>query len=55
MFKITDVFMVILFIANILIILKIIGDVINKCCEPGDNDLKKNKKKDKSFSYNYSC
>lgn len=49
MFKITDVFMVILFIANILIILKIIGDVINKCCEPGDNDLKKNKKKTKAL------
>lgn len=49
MFKITDVFMILLLIINFVITLKVIGDIVNKCCALKEHELRKNKKKIKTL------
>lgn len=49
MFKITDVFMILLLIINFVITLKAIGDIVNKCCTLKEHELRKNKKKIKTL------
>lgn len=49
MFKITDVFMILLLIINFVITLKVIGDIVNKCCTLKEHELRKNKKKIKTL------
>ena len=49
MFKITDVFMILLLIINFAITLKAIGDIVNKCCTLKEHELRKNKKKIKTL------
>ena len=45
MFKITDVFMILLLIINFVITLKVIGDIVNKCCTLKEHELRKIRKK----------